>query len=276
MDSAGILKLQHIAQELRRDIVRMIGAAGSGHPGGSLSAADLVSALYFHALVFDPKNPDWSGRDYFFLSKGHVCPVQYAAMARAGFFPREELLTLRRMGSRLQGHPDMRKLPGIEVSAGSLGQGLSVSVGVAAGLRMDGLPNKVYCLLGDGELDEGQVWEAAMSAAHYNLSNLCALVDRNGLQIDGPTGEVMELEPLADKWRAFGWRVIELDGHDLGQIVNALDEFKSFSGNQPTVLIARTVKGKGVSFMENKADWHGKAPGAEEVRRALAELGCPS
>ncbi|HAG07678.1 MAG: Transketolase domain protein [Clostridia bacterium 62_21] len=259
------------ARVIRRHIIRMLGEAGSGHPGGSLSATEIVTALYFGVLRVDPARPDWPDRDRFVLSKGHACPVLYAALAERGFFPVEELLTLRRLGSRLQGHPDMRKLPGVEMSTGSLGQGLSAANGMALAARLDGRDYRVYVLLGDGETQEGQVWEAAMAAAHYRLDNLTAFLDYNGLQIDGPCAEVMEVAPVADKWRAFGWHVLEIDGHDFRQILGAVGEARETRG-RPTMVVARTVKGKGVSFMENQVDWHGAAPKGDQVQQALAEL----
>jgi transketolase len=271
MKKPTTIELNRIATKIRIDIIRMIAAAGSGHPGGSLSSADIFTALYFSVMKHDPKNPQWDGRDYFVLSKGHVCPGQYAAMAESGYFPTEELLTLRKLGSRLQGHPHLLKLPGIELSSGSLGQGLSASVGMALGLRMDSKPNRVYCLMGDGETDEGQIWEAAMTAAHYKVDTLCGIVDVNGLQIDGFTKDVKNLEPMRDKWKSFGWHVIEIDGHDMAAILAAFDEASRTKG-VPTVLLARTVKGKGVSFMENRADWHGKAPNKDEAEKAVKEL----
>lgn len=263
--------LESIANNIRQDIIRMITEARSGHPGGSLSAADIVTALYFRVMKHDPSNPCWDGRDRFILSKGHACPVIYAALAEAGYFPKEELLTLRKIGSRLQGHPDKCKLPGFEASTGSLGQGLSIAAGMALGLKMDGKTNKVYCLMGDGELDEGQIWEAAMTASHYKLDNLCGIVDRNGLQIDGCTAEVKDIEPLAEKWKAFGWNVLEVDGHDIEDIVKSLKRF-NHTHFRPTVIIAHTVKGKGVSFMADQAGWHGKAPSPEQAEHALNEL----
>jgi len=259
------------ARVIRRHIIRMLGEAGSGHPGGSLSATEIVTALYFHVMRLDPARPDWPARDRFVLSKGHACPVLYAALAERGFFPVEELLTLRKLGSRLQGHPDMRKLPGVEMSTGSLGQGLSAANGMALAARLDGRDYRVYVLLGDGESQEGQVWEAAMAAAHYRLDNLTAFLDYNGLQIDGPCAEVMAVAPVAEKWRAFGWHVIEIDGHDFRQILQAVEEARETRG-RPTMIVARTVKGKGVSFMEHQVDWHGVAPKGEQVERALAEL----
>jgi len=249
----------------------MIGAAGSGHPGGSLSAVEIVTALYFHIMRLDPQNPDWPDRDRFILSKGHAAPLLYAALAHRGYFRREELLTLRKLGSRLQGHPDRKSLPGVEMSTGSLGQGLSVANGIALAGRLDGRPYRVYVLLGDGELEEGMVWEAAMAAAHYKLDRVTAFIDHNGLQIDGPIREVLSPEPIAAKFRAFGWEVLTIDGHDFGQIIGAVEEAKKIKG-RPTAIVAETVKGKGVGFMEHQVGWHGVAPKPEEVERALEEL----
>ncbi|MEW6446595.1 MAG: transketolase [Bacillota bacterium] len=266
-----LLKLETKAQEIRRYIILMTAAAGSGHPGGSLSATDIVTALYFAVLRIDPKRPGDPDRDRFILSKGHAAPLLYAALAERGFFPPTELMTLRKLGSRLQGHPDMRKLPGVEMSTGSLGQGLSAANGMALAARLDGRGYRVYVLLGDGETQEGQVWEAAMAAAHYKLDNLTAFLDYNGLQIDGPVEEVMSLGRVADKWLAFGWHVIEIDGHDFRAILDAVAEAKETKG-KPTMIIARTIKGRGVSFMENQVDWHGTAPKAEQASQALEEL----
>jgi transketolase len=271
MDTAVLDHLRERAKTLRRHIIRMLGEAGSGHPGGSLSAADIVAALYFEVLKLDPERPDWPDRDRFVLSKGHAAPVLYAALAERGFFPAEELATLRKLGSRLQGHPDMKKLPGVEMSTGSLGQGLSAANGMALAARVDGRDYRVYALLGDGEIQEGQIWEAAMAAAHYRLDKLIAFLDHNGLQIDGPIREIMSPEPVADKWRAFGWDVQVIDGHDIRQILRAIEDARQVTG-RPSMIIAETVKGKGVSFMENQVGWHGNAPKAEEVARALAEL----
>ncbi|MDI6711159.1 MAG: transketolase [Thermoanaerobacterales bacterium] len=267
-----IAALEQKAREIRRHIIRMVGTAGSGHPGGSLSAADIVTALYFAVMRLDPARPDWPDRDRFVLSKGHAAPVLYAALAERGYFPVDELGTLRKLGTRLQGHPDMKKLPGVEMSTGSLGQGLSAANGMALAAKLDGKDYRVYVLLGDGEIQEGQVWEAAMAAAHYKLDNVTAIVDFNGYQIDGPVTEVMNPEPIAAKWWAFGWRVLEIDGHDMRAILTALDEARATEG-RPAVIVARTVKGKGVSFMEGQVDWHGKAPKEDQVRAALAELG---
>ena len=261
------------ANEMRSDIVRMIAEAGSGHPGGSLSCADILAALYFGGVLeHDPENPEWEGRDRFILAKGHAAPALYAALAQAGYIPREELATLRKLGSRLQGHPDSNQVPGVEVSTGSLGQGLSIAAGAAAGLRLDGAPQTVFALLGDGECQEGQVWEAAMFAAHRKLDNLVAIVDRNGLQIDGRTCDVCDPGDLGAKFAAFGWDVDEVDGHDLDALVAVLGAAKAGRDGRPHAVIARTVKGKGVPFMENEAGWHGKAPNAEQAAEALAAL----
>lgn len=270
------------AARMRADIVEMIAEAGSGHPGGSLSAADIVATLYFGGVLrHDPSDPKWPGRDRFVLSKGHAGPVLYAALAEAGYFGRDHLGTLRKLGSILQGHPDSKKTPGVEVSTGSLGQGLSVASGMAAGLRGglqgDGADSErtVYVLMGDGELQEGQVWEAAMFAAHHGLENLVAIVDDNGLQIDGACSEVMCLGEIARKFDAFGWRAIETDGHDVESLNDAFEAARERDG-RPTVIVAKTIKGKGVSFMEDKAGWHGKSPSADEVKQALAEIGAPT
>ncbi|MGR6837074.1 transketolase [Syntrophomonas erecta] len=266
-----IENLQEKARSIRRDIIEMLGQAGSGHTGGSLSAADIVACLYFAEMNIDPKRPDWEDRDRFILSKGHAAPVLYAALAEKGYFPREQLMTLRRLGSPLQGHPDMRKLPGVEASTGSLGQGISWAVGMALGGRMDNKAYRVYALLGDGEIEEGMVWEAVMAAAHYRLDNLAIFVDNNGLQIDGRIDDVLSPRPVTDKFKAFGCEVVEIDGHNLNEIMQALDHARNTKG-KPTAIIARTIKGKGCSFMENKAEWHGTAPKADEVKRALAEI----
>ena len=266
----SIEQLKAITKELRRDILNMIFQAGSGHPGGSLSEIDILTALYFRAMKHDPQNPAWSQRDRFILSKGHACPGLYAVLSRSGYFPHEELATFRKIGSRLQGHAHIMT-PGVEMSSGSLGQGLSFAVGAALAANLDKASYRVYALLGDGECDEGQVWEAAMSAGHYKLDNLTAIVDRNRIQNDRFTSEVMELEPLADKWRAFGWNALETDGHDLAHVLDALESALGTKG-QPSVIIARTVKGKGVSFMEDNPDFHGKAPSKEELDRAMGEL----
>ncbi|SNB47890.1 transketolase [Geobacter sp. DSM 9736] len=268
----AIADLEKKANSLRVSIVRTLHKSQSGHTGGSLSAIDMVAALYFHKMRHNPQNPAWEGRDRFVLCKGHAAPAQYVALAEAGYFPKEDLMMLRRLGSHLQGHPDSKSTPGVDVCTGSLGQGLSMANGIALGLRLDGSASRVYALLGDGELQEGQVWEAAMAAAHYRLDNLCALVDLNGLQIDGEVAKVMNVMSVADKFRAFGWNVLEIDGHDMAAIVEALDAAEQAEG-MPTAVVATTVKGKGVSFFENKASYHGVAPSDEELPRALACLG---
>jgi transketolase len=268
--------LQAIALELRVDILKMIARAGSGHPGGSLSTVELVTALYFAVLNYRSADPKWARRDRFVISKGHGVPTVYAALARAGCMDRSELDGLRRFGSPLQGHPDHVRLPFIEAATGSLGQGLSVAVGLALAERVDKRNDyRVYCLLGDGEMQAGQVWEAAMSAGKFGLDNLTAVVDYNKVQLDGHVRDIMDLEPLADKWRAFGWNVIEIDGHDMRGVLDAFAEARA-AKERPSVIIANTVKGKGVSFMEDTHAWHGKAPNAEELSRALAELGAAS
>ncbi len=263
--------LKEKARTLRIEILRMLTEAGSGHTGGSLSAADIVTALYFHKMKHNPKDPKWRERDRFILSKGHAAPVLYAALALTGYFDKSLLKTLRKLGSPLQGHPCSKVLPGVEISTGSLGQGLSIANGIALGLRMDGLSSRVYCLLGDGEIQEGQVWEAAMTAAHYKLDNLCAVIDNNGLQIDGRCCDVMHIEPIVKKWEAFGWNVIDINGHDMEAILGALDEAETVKG-RPTMIVARTVKGKGVSLFEGKVEYHGMAPTPEEFEIALREL----
>jgi transketolase len=263
--------LKEIAKTLRRHVITMIAKAGSGHPGGSLSSAELVTALFWRVLHRRPSEPCWTERDRFILSKGHVAPLLYAALAESGYFAVEELSTLRKLDSRLQGHTDRTCTPGVEMSSGSLGQGLSFGIGIALAARLDTKSYRVYVLLGDGECDEGQVWEAAMAAAHFKLDKLVAIVDHNNLQIDGWNWEVMGLEPFPEKWRSFGWDVIEIDGHDFDQILAAFEQVKGVK-SCPTVIIAHTIKGKGVSFMENNPDFHGKAPTPEETRQALQEL----
>ncbi len=259
------------ARVIRSDIIRMVAEAGSGHPGGSLSAVEIVTTLYFHVMRIRPEEPDWPDRDRFVLSKGHAAPLLYAVLAERGYFPVEELLTLRKLGSRLQGHPAFGKLPGVEASTGSLGQGLSISLGIALAGKIDRRDYRVYALLGDGENEEGQVWEAAMAAAHYGVDNLTAVLDYNGLQIDGPVAEVLSPLPLPEKWRSFGWEVREVDGHSFEELLAAFEWAKGVHG-RPSMIIAKTVKGKGVSFMENAVDWHGKAPDREQAAKALAEL----
>ncbi|AAR36311.1 transketolase [Geobacter sulfurreducens] len=272
MDSEKIKQLEETARRLRVDIVKTLHSSQSGHTGGSLSAIDMVTALYFHEMKHDPTNPAWSERDRFVLCKGHAAPALYVALAATGYFPKEDLMMLRRLGSHLQGHPDSKQTPGVEVCTGSLGQGLSMANGMALGLRLDGSASRVYALLGDGELQEGQVWEAAMAAGHFKLDNLCALIDVNRLQIDGEVEKVMNVEPVTDKFRAFGWNVIDIDGHDMAAIVGALAQAAEVNG-RPTAIVARTVKGKGVSFFENKASYHGVAPSDEELPKALECLG---
>ena len=265
-------ELQNIAKNVRTGVVKAISAAGSGHPGGSLSCADIVTVLYFDEMNIDPAQPKMAGRDKLILSKGHAGPVQYAALALRGYFPTEKVLTLRKLGSDFQGHPNMHDVPGIEMSTGSLGQGFAASGGMALANKLNGDPGRIYAILGDGELQEGIVWEAAMSAAHYKLDNLCAIVDNNGLQIDGRNDDVMKVNPIGEKFKAFGWNVIEIDGHDIDAIKSAFSAAKACKG-MPTVIVAHTHKGRGVSFMEDNAGWHGKAPNAEETETALKELG---
>jgi transketolase len=266
-----IQDLQNRAREVRKLIIKMLAKAKSGHPGGSLSSTELISCLFFEVLRHDPRNPKWAERDRFHMSKGHCCPLWYSVLVKCGYFPEQELWTLRQLGSMLQGHPD-RRAPGVEAASGSLGQGLSVALGMALAGKIDKADYRVYCLLGDGEIQEGNVWEAAMAAAHYKCDNLCAIVDYNGYQIDGKVSEVMNLEPLVDKWQAFGWYAIEIDGHNIPAILEAYAKARTIQG-RPTVIIARTIKGKGVSFMENVVDFHGRAPSQEEEKKALKELG---
>jgi transketolase len=263
--------LESIAKRLRRDIVTMIGRAGSGHPGGSLSAVEIITALYWKILHHKPTDLNWKDRDRFILSKGHAAPVLYAVLAECGYFPKAELATLRRLDSHLQGHADRTATPGVEMSSGSLGQGLSFAVGVALAGRLNTQNYRVYALLSDGECDEGQTWEAAMAAAHYKVDNLTAIVDNNGIQLSGFNKDIMNIEPLNKKWDAFGWHVIEVDGHDFPQLFSSFEKAQKVK-NQPAVIIAHTVKGKGVSFMENNVDFHGKAPNAEQLEKALKEL----
>ena len=266
------VKLQQIAAAIRRSVITSLAAAGSGHLGGSLGLADVFTTLYFSVLNHAPGFPRWPGRDRVVLSVGHVAPVLYATLAQAGYFSIDELLTLRKLGSRLQGHPGRdHGLPGLELSAGSLGQGLSVAVGMAIAAKSDMKDHRVFCVLGDGELQEGSVWEAAMAAAHHKLDNIIAVVDRNGLQIDGKTEDVMKLEPLGDKWAAFGWRVLHCDGNDIPQLLDAFDRAAKVRV-KPTVIIARTMMGKGVRSIENNHLWHGKAPSAEQAKVFLEEL----
>lgn len=264
-------ELQVLACKVRMGVLEGVHSAKAGHPGGSLSAADLFTYLYFKELNIDPKNPKWEDRDRFVLSKGHTAPGLYSALAHRGFFPVEDLLTLRHIDSYLQGHPNMNTVPGVDMSTGSLGQGISVAVGMAMGLKLQHKPARVYTLLGDGEIQEGQVWEACMAAAHYQLDNLCVIVDNNGLQIDGNVASVMSPYPIVDKLQAFGFHVETIDAHDFDQIEAALNTAKTIKG-QPTAIVMKSVKGKGVSFMENNAGWHGKAPNDAEFEQAMGEL----
>ena len=268
----NVEELKSLAKIVRKDIISMLTESRSGHPGGSLSAADILTTLYFGEMNIDPKNPKDENRDRFVLSKGHAAPVLYSVLARRGYFPVEELNTLRKINSRLQGHPSMKCLPGVDMSTGSLGQGISVSVGMALAGKIDIKDYRVYTLLGDGELEEGQVWEAAMAAAHYKLDNLTAFVDFNGLQIDGDITKVMNPSPIDKKFEAFGWNVLVIDGHDIEAIQDAIEKAKK-TKSKPTVIVCNTVKGKGVSFMENQAGWHGTAPNKEQCEQALKEIG---
>lgn len=267
-----IKDLEEKARRFRVQVIKMIYRAQSGHPGGSLSCMDILTALYFHHLRINPQEPAWENRDRFVLSKGHAAPALYVVLAELGYFPKETLFTFRQLGSILQGHPDMRKTPGVEMSTGSLGNGLSVGIGMALGARLARKNYHVYALVGDGEVDEGGIWEAAMAASKYKLDNLTAICDFNRVQLDGPIEEIMPLDPLPEKWEAFNWNVIEMDGHNMGEILDALDKAKQVRG-RPTVIVAHTVKGKGVSFMEGKFQWHGNAPNEEEYKIALKELG---
>ncbi len=272
MEKKSVEELKEIAKDLRKKVVTILYEAGSGHPGGSLSAADFVTACYFYEMNVDPKNPKWAERDRFVLSKGHVCPVLYAALSTRGFFPEETLHTLRKEGSPLQGHPNFN-CPGIDIPTGSLGQGLACAVGMAIGLKYDKKNSRVFAVLGDGECQEGEIWEAAQTANKYKLDNLIAFVDKNNLQIDGPTDEVMPLLNLGEKFKAFGFEVYDIDGNDMNQIVQTLDEIRGKGQNQkPKCIIGRTIKGKGVSFMENQVGWHGVAPKKDELERALKDI----
>ena len=268
---ADIRSLEEKARNFRKEILEMIAEAGSGHPGGSLSAVEILISLYYYKMRHKPENPSWPIRDRFIMSKGHASPVLYVALANCGYFPKDELKTFRKLGSRLQGHVHIG-VPGVELSTGSLGQGLSVANGIALGAKIRKVDFKIYCLLGDGEIQEGQVWEAAMTASHHKLDNICAILDRNSVQENGPVEEIKHEEPLVDKWRSFGWKVIEIDGHNFTEIIAALDEFDQVK-DKPTMIVAHTIKGKGVSFMEGQAKWHGKAPKKEELEIALKELG---
>lgn len=274
MDTFDLSDLQEMARQIRRDIIKMLLISKSGHSGGPLGLADVFTGLYFNILNIDPKNPGWEERDYFFLSAGHLCPAWYATLARRGYIPLEELTTLRKINGRLQGHPApayTHGVPGVEIASGALGQGLSVAVGCALGLRLDRKPNRVYVLLGDGELDEGQIWEAAMTAGHHKTDNLIAIVDRNHCQIDNRTEKVMEIEPLSEKWKAFNWDVLECDGNDIAQFLATVKQAQALKG-KPRVVLAHTYMGRGVSFMEDDYHWHGVPPNEEQGKQALAEL----
>ena len=271
VDNEKVITLERKAKEVRIEIIKMIYKAQSGHPGGSLSAADIVTVLYFDILNIDVNHPQWEKRDRFILSKGHACPVWYVCLAKKGFFPMQELSKLRKIGGILQGHPDMKKVPGLDMTTGSLGQGLSAGVGMALGAKTKGLKFKTYVMLGDGEIDEGQIWEAAMSANKFKLNNLIAILDYNNLQLDGKCSEIMPLEPLADKWRSFCWDVKEINGHNMYEILGVFYDLKKYQ-EKPTIIIAHTVKGKGVSYMENQVDWHGKAPNEKQFKQAIKEL----
>jgi len=270
LKTQDVASLQAKTLQFRREILETLNLAGSGHPGGSLSAVEIFTALYFYKISHKPNDPKWEDRDRVIVSKGHVTPVVYVTLANAGYFPKEELKTFRKFKSRLQGHV-VTKVPGVEFNTGSLGHGLSYANGVALGAKMRGKDFKTYCIMGDGEIQEGSVWEAAMTAPHFKLDNICAIVDYNKVQENGPTNEIKNLEPLGKKWASFGWHVIEVDGHDLQKVMIALDESDNVKG-KPTCIIAHTVKGKGISFMENKAAWHGKAPSQEQLQEALKEL----
>ena len=269
-DAQEIKFLEDKARQIRRLIIQMLAKAGSGHPGGSLSSTDLITCLYFKVMRHNPKDLHWLERDRFHMSKGHCCPALYAALSECGYFPSEHLWTLRKLGSILQGHPD-RRTPGVEVASGSLGQGLSVALGMSLAAKIDKRDYRVYCLMGDGETQEGNIWEAAMASSHYKCDNLCAILDYNGFQIDGCTKEIMNLEPVAGKWQSFGWHTIEINGHNIQEILKAFDEAQSIKA-KPSIIIAHTIKGKGVSFMENVLDFHGRAPTKEEAEIALKEL----
>lgn len=269
--TSTVAELEAICKRMRRQVIEMITEAKSGHPGGSLSATEILVTLYFDVLRHDPANPKWPDRDRFLLSKGHACPILYAVMAECGYTPASELNTLRKLGSIYQGHPDVRFIPSLEASTGSLGQGLSLAIGMGLAARLNSSPSRTYVVLGDGESQEGQIWEAAMFASYHHVDNVCCIVDYNKIQLDGFVKDIMDLEPLADKWRSFGWHTIELDGHSIPALQKAFAEAAATKG-KPTVLVAHTVKGKGVSFMENNPKFHGMAPTREECSKALEEL----
>ena len=271
MKSVTIKELEQIAKKTRSDVIEEVYGAKSGHPGSSLSCIEILTTLYFNQMNIDPTNPKKEERDKFVLSKGHSSPALYAILAQRGYFPEEELKEFRKLGSRLQGHPDMKKLPGIDMSSGSLGQGLSAACGMALASKLKKQDNRIYCLLGDGELEEGQIWEAAMTASHYQLDNLCVIIDQNNLQIDGNIEEVMNPKPIDKKFESFGFVVFKVDGHDIKSLIEVFEDAKQIK-KRPVAIIASTIKGKGVSFMENKAEWHGKAPNEEEYKQAMGEL----
>ena len=266
-----VKELEEKAKEIRRGIIEQVYKAGSGHPGGSLSIADIMTVLYFKELNIDEKNPMWEDRDRFVLSKGHCCPALYSCLANRGFFEKKELNDFRTIEGRLQGHPDMRKIPGVDMSTGSLGQGLSCAVGMAIAGKIDKKNYRVYCLVGDGEIEEGQIWEAAMSAKKYKLDNLCVIVDNNNLQIDGTIEEVAGLDNIDEKFKSFGFQIINIDGHNIEEVISAFEVAKNVK-EKPVAIIAKTIKGKGVSYMENKKEWHGKAPNEEQYKIAMEEL----
>lgn len=271
MDRAQELALKETARQLRIEIIKMLYHVKTGHPGGSLSAVEILTDLYFHQMNLSPDHPDWEGRDRFIASKGHCAPALYACLAEKGFFPKEKLHTLRQFGSMLQGHPDMKKTPGVDLSTGSLGLGLSAGIGMGLAAKLDGKKHTIFVLLGDGELEEGQVWEAAMSAVKFKVDNVVAILDNNGVQLDGTTEEIMPLGDVGEKFRAFGWNVIPVDGHDVKAVDDAVEQAKGLKG-KPSIIIAKTVKGKGVSFMEGRHEWHGKALSDEAYAAAIAEL----
>ncbi len=267
----NIEELKNIAKTIRKDIIEEVYSANSGHPGGALSIADIITALYFNEMNIDPKNPKDENRDRLVLSKGHASAALYAALAEKGYFPKEDLKTFRNINSYLQGHPDMKHIPGVDMSTGSLGQGLSAANGMAMMFKLDKNPARVYCICGDGEIEEGQIWEAAMSSSKYKLDNLCLIIDNNNLQIDGTIEEVMSSYPIDDKFKSFGFNVITINGHDFSQILQAFEEAKNCK-DKPTAIIAKTIKGKGITFMENQVGWHGKAPSQQEYEQAIKEL----
>lgn len=272
MKIKDVNELQAYANKIRQDVIKAVYNAKSGHPGGSLSIAEILAVLYFNQMNIDEKNPRAKERDRLVLSKGHTSPALYSALALRGFFDEEELINFRKIDSNLQGHPDMWKIPGVDASTGSLGQGLSIANGMALGSKLNKEEIRVYCICGDGEIEEGQIWEAAMTSAHYKLDNLCLIIDNNNLQIDGKVSNVMNIYPIDEKFKSFGFETINVDGHNIQELISAFEQAKKIKG-KPTVIIANTIKGKGVSFMENEAEWHGKAPNDEQYKQAMLELG---